>query len=575
MHFTQFRNLAAITLAAALLIAPSPARAQAAGSINFTSTQQVVNGFGFSDAFGEANTLKELPTASQTAILNLLFSRQSGAGFSILRVGIDTDSYIEPNSPGTPSATPAYTFDGSDGGQVWLSQNGQKYGLNNFYADAWTAPAFMKTNKSLDNGGYLCGEIGETCATGDWRTAYANFLLQYVKFYRGVGIPIGNLGFVNEPDLSTTYQSMLFTAPQAVDFVKVIGPVIQSSGLPLNLFCCDGSKWSVQTPFTQAIVADPVASSYVNVISSHEYGSHATSPQPTTKPVWMTEWSSSNGTFEALWDCDNCSGGPDGMYLANDIIQAFNSGNVNAYLYWWGTSSGAAALILTTPPNYTVAGRFYAIASFSRFVRPGAFMVSSTNSNSNLNVVAFLNTDGSKVFGVINTAFSAIDTSFTVDPGTANSMAKTYLTDSTSSLAETDSASVSGQTLNLSLPARSLTMVTLPPTIVAGTVQLITTTSVAQLGDGSYEATVTISNNGTGTVQNLQLTGALLGSASGTPAPGMTLPQSLGNIGPGGSLTTALNFPSSAGAPSALVIARFAGSYTGGTFGGSARIVLP
>jgi glucosylceramidase len=563
-------TVTALTLAVAQLIAPPHANAQVAGSIDFTTSLQAIQGFGFSDAFGEANTLQRLSAANQTTILNLLFSTQVGAGFSIYRVGINTDSYIEPTSPGTPSATPTYTFDGSDGGQVWLARNGQKYGLSTFYADAWTAPAFMKTNNSLDNGGYLCGEIGETCGSGDWRTAYANFLLQYVNFYGGVGIPIGNLGFVNEPDLSTTYQSMLFTAAQAVDFVKVLGPVIQSSGLPLNLFCCDGSKWSVQTPFTQAIMADPVASSYVNVISSHEYGSHATSPQPTTKPVWMTEWSSSNGTFEPRWDCGGCSGGPDGMYLANDIIQAFNAGKVNAYVYWWGTSSGAAALILTTPPTYTVAGRFYAIASFSRFVRPGAFMVSSSNSNSNLNVVAFRNTDGSKVFGVINTAATSINTGFTVDAATANSAAKTFLTNSANSLTETDTASVTGQSLNLTLPARSLTMVTLPPTVVMGTVELDTTTSVALLGDGSYEATVTITNNGTGTAQALQLTSALLGSATGTP-----LPQSVGNIGPGGFLTVFLNFPSSAGSPGSRVVAKFAGSYQGGTFGGSTRVVLP
>ncbi len=89
----------------------------------------------------------------------------------------------------------------------------------------------------------------------------------------------------------------------------------------------------------------------------------------------MTEWSSGNGTFNALWDCGGCSGGPDGMYLANDITQAFNRGNVNAYIYWWGTANGPAALIETSGGTYTVAKRFYAIAPFSRFVRPGAYRV--------------------------------------------------------------------------------------------------------------------------------------------------------------------------------------------------------
>src|ERR1035438_10205761 len=114
-------TVTALTLAVAQLIAPPHANAQVAGSIDFTTSLQAIQGFGFSDAFGEANTLQRLSAANQTTILNLLFSTQVGAGFSIYRVGINTDSYIEPTSPGTPSATPTYTFDGSDGGQVCLA----------------------------------------------------------------------------------------------------------------------------------------------------------------------------------------------------------------------------------------------------------------------------------------------------------------------------------------------------------------------------------------------------------------------------------------------------------------------
>jgi hypothetical protein len=50
------------------------------------------------------------------------------------------------------------------------------------------------------NGGYLCGTTGHTCSSGDWRQAYANYLVQYVKYYNQAGIPITHLGFLNEPD---------------------------------------------------------------------------------------------------------------------------------------------------------------------------------------------------------------------------------------------------------------------------------------------------------------------------------------------------------------------------------------
>lgn len=74
------------------------------------------------------------------------------------------------------------------------------YGVKTIYADAWSAPGFMKTTGTDTNGGYLCGVTGEVC-TYDWRQAYADFLLQYVKFYAQTGIPVTHIGFLNEPEL--------------------------------------------------------------------------------------------------------------------------------------------------------------------------------------------------------------------------------------------------------------------------------------------------------------------------------------------------------------------------------------
>ena len=566
---TQTARWIALSLASvvASILAPAFALGQT-GSIDFTTTLQHIDGFGFSAAFGEANALRKLPPESQRRILDLLYSPQTGAGLSILRLGIMTDSNIEPVAPASPDATPVYTFDGSDGGQVWLARQGQKYGVNNFIADAWSAPIYMKTNKALAHGGYLCGVPDATCKDGDWRHAFANYLLQYVADYKKEDIPIGTLGFTNEPDLPASYTSMLFTPAQAIDFIKVLGPAVKASGLPLTLHCCDSSKWTFAIPFTTAIMDDPVASSYIDIISPHEYGTHATSPQPTTKPVWMTEWASSNGVFEPRWDCNSCPGGPDGMYFANDIIQAFNAGNVNAYLYWWGTSTGAAALIKTTDTDYTIAARYYALAAISRFVRPDAYRVASTNTNASLNAVAFRNPDGSKVIALLNTDKAAIPATFTVDA--ADASAKTYLTDTTHTIEQINTATVTGRALTVTLPARSLTTIVLSPPATKGAIKLVATSTLQKLGDGSIQANIKIANTGSGTAQNVQLKTAVLGSASGVPAPGVTLPQSIGSIAAGGYIIVPLNFPSAAGSNM-----RITGTYTGGSFKATVRTALP
>jgi hypothetical protein len=109
------------------------------------------------------------------------------------------------------------------------------------------------------------------------------------------------------------------------------------------------------------------------------------------------------------------------------------------------------------------------------------------------------------------------------------------------------------------------------PVVVNGTVVLTTTAVLTQLQDGSYQAQVTITNSGTGDAQNVQLDNAQLGAANSTQG---TL--NLGTIAhSGGKATTTVNFPASAGTPGTGLVERYAGFYTGGTFGGSLRAVLP
>jgi len=106
--------------------------------------------------------------------------------------------------------------------------------------------------------------------------------------------------------------------------------------------------------------------------------------------------------------------------------------------------------------------------------------------------------------------------------------------------------------------------------IAAPTIQLVTIASLTRQLDGSYQALVTVKNSGTIAAQNAQLTAATLGSSSGLP-----LPASLGTIQSGGTATATINFPATAGTSGSAVIQHFTGTYSGGTFGGGSRAVLP
>ncbi|HMF62771.1 MAG TPA: lamin tail domain-containing protein [Edaphobacter sp.] len=104
---------------------------------------------------------------------------------------------------------------------------------------------------------------------------------------------------------------------------------------------------------------------------------------------------------------------------------------------------------------------------------------------------------------------------------------------------------------------------------IQGTVHLVTSVVLSKV-EGGFQAIVTVKNNGTGTAQSVQLTGATMGNAIGTP-----LPAVLGDIAPGGTASLVETFTFSAGASGVAAAERYTGTYTGGTFGGTIRAILP
>ncbi len=179
-------------------------------TVDLTKRYQIMDGFGFAEAFQRANVVVKLPAQQQREVLDLLFNTTSGAGMTILRIGIgsspdsssDHMNSIQPKNPGGPNAAPNYVWDGKDSGQVFVAKEAYARGVRTFYANAWSAPGYMKTNGNENNGGYLCGVTGQTCSSGDWKQAFANYLAQYVQYYKAEGINITHLGFLNEPEFA-------------------------------------------------------------------------------------------------------------------------------------------------------------------------------------------------------------------------------------------------------------------------------------------------------------------------------------------------------------------------------------
>jgi glucosylceramidase len=415
---------AAVLATSTVIAAPAGAVGTSVITVSDRVQHQEIDGFGVATAFRRMELLRDLTPEQQSEIFGLLFDRTSGAGFSILRLGIGSSPLgspydkmisIQPNDPGGPDAPPQYIWDGDDNGQVLAAKVAQSYGVRRFYADAWSAPSYMKTNADENNGGMVKPE---------WEAAYARYLAQYTKFYAQEGIRITDLGFTNEPDFTAPYASMRYTPAQAAAFIKVLGPIAKG----VKLACCDSFGWDHAKDYTTAIQADPQARRWVKTYTGHAYASPVTSPQPTDSKTWMSEWNPSGSTWNESWDDGS---GYDGFTVAQNIHDALALGDVSAYIYWVGASLGttrAPIQIDQVNRTYHVSKRLWAIAAYSRFIRPGAVRLDTSATDPNLRVSAFRNNDGSTVIEVLNTGTAPITWQRVHGKATA------YLTDNTHSL---------------------------------------------------------------------------------------------------------------------------------------------
>jgi O-glycosyl hydrolase len=539
-----------LAVSALTVLAPSgPAAAADTATINGASTFQTIAGFGASEGFGQASTIMNAASATQQQALNLLYSPTTGAGLSILRNEIPSDSggTIEPTAPSSPTAAPAYRALGNDEGQEWLStQVHSTYGVNNIYADAWGAPAFMKTNNSDINGGTLCGVPSATCASGDWRQAYANYLIQYAKDYAADGINLSYIGFENEANLAPSYSGMVLTPAQTANFADVLGPSLASSGLSTQLECCATEGWDFAKTYSAAIESDATANSFVKLFTSHGYTAPPNSALPGwTKPVWQTEWSTFEG-WDPAWDDGSVASG---LTWAQHLYTGLTAANLNAFLYWWGSSTPSSngdneSLIQINGSAVAPSGRLWAFANYSRYVRPGAVRIGATSSNGSVTMTAFKNTDGTVAIVALNTLSTADAITYSLSgTGTPNGATVTpYLTSSSSNAAAQAATSVSGGAFSATIPARSLV------TYVVGT--------SGSGGGGGNTVTVTSPGNQTGTTgtaASVQIHATDSGSgqtltysATGLPA-GLSISSSTGLIS---------GTPTTAGTSSVTVTAR-------------------
>jgi glucuronoarabinoxylan endo-1,4-beta-xylanase len=385
--------------------------------VDFGSAAQTIRGFGGSTAW-----ITDLTAAQAVTIFG---TGDSDLGLSILRVRID----------------PSYTTGGPYNWGVELNnaQLATAQGAT-VIATPWTPPAAWKLNTDAANALW-----GGTLNPANYED-YANYLESFVTYFANNGVKLYGISMQNEPDATVQYESCSWTGQTMDTWVAN-----NSSVLTTKLIMPESEGFN--TSFSDPGLDDPDAVGHIGIVAGHIYGqapTYYTNAESKGKEVWMTEhYVSYPGIYGALG-------------LAKELNDSMTVAEYNAYLWWWifdycpnGTSNCSYSNgLVDVNGNPTING--YAMAQYSRFVRPGYVRSNATYSPSQNVYVSAYKGDGHYVIVAINLGFGSQSQTFLIQNQTVTGLTP-YETSASQNVAKQSAVSVSNDSFTYTLPAQSIT----------------------------------------------------------------------------------------------------------------------
>ena len=384
-------------------------------TVNPDQLHQEIEGFGAALTGSSAWLINQKLNVSQRqALLQDLFSAESGIGISALRLTIGASdfslmdyTYNDLSAGATDYELQSFSIDYERTDLLpVLNQVDDIAPDITIIASPWTPPAWMKTNGSL-YGGSLKTEAYEV---------YADYFVRYVSAMGAEGIAIDAVTVQNEPLHTAGYPSMHMTAAEQNTFIKShLGPAFSEASLDTKIILYD-HNWD-NTQYAISILNDPETKALVEGTAFHAYAGNVSAMSVVRnahpdKGLYFTEISGGG------WATDFSSNLQ--WNMANIFIGTLKNWSRTAILWNLAldensgpTNNGCMDCrgVVTINSNTGAITRnveYYSIGHFSKFVRNGAHRIGSTMSTavSGIDHVAFINPDQSRVVVLSNAGSS-------------------------------------------------------------------------------------------------------------------------------------------------------------------------
>jgi len=374
---------------------------------------QTMLGIGGAITDASAETFAKLSADQQSELLRAYYDPEKGIGYTLARTNMQSSdfssgsySYIDENDKDLKT----FSVKHDEQFRIPLIKKAMATaGKLTLFVSPWSPPAWMKDNNDMLHGGKLLPQ---------YRQAWANFFVKFIKEYQKHGIPVWGLTVQNEPMAVQKWESCIFTAEEERDFIKnYLGPTLQKNGLSSKKIIA----WDHNRDFiyqrANTILSDAAAAKYVWGIGYHWYETWAggdmqfnnvkmvneSFPQ---KKLLFTE-----GAAESF-NADRINEWSLGEKYGRSMINDFNAGTVgwtdwNILLDEKGGPNHVgnfcfAPVIADPVKGLIYTNAYYYIGHFSKFIRPGAKRINASSNRSGLLTTAFKNTDGSIAVVVMN-----------------------------------------------------------------------------------------------------------------------------------------------------------------------------
>ena len=402
-------------------------------------TYQKITGFGGSFTESSAYLLNKLSKENRTKILEAYFG-ETGARYSLTRTHIASCDFSLTNYTYAPVEGDVemknFSIDEDRDDLIPMIKDAIALSKDGFgiVASPWTAPPWMKVNKA-----YVGGKL-----LPEYYDAFALYFSKYIDAYKAEGIDIWGLTPVNEPHGNgNNWESMHFSPEEETDFVQNhLGPKLEADGKgAINILGYDQNRAGIKE-WVDVMYKDEASSKYYAGTAIHWYEStydyfpedlqYAHKKAPTKYlietegcvdseiPKWQDDawyWKKEATDWGWDWASDKDKRlhpkyAPVNRY-ARDIIGCLNNW-VDGWIDWnmvldrqggpnW-FENWCVAPVIVDPDNDEVyfTPIYYAMAHFSRYIRPDAIIIGVQKTDDSIMVTAAKNPDGSIAVVIFN-----------------------------------------------------------------------------------------------------------------------------------------------------------------------------